>query len=97
MCQTKPSSAVTTHWAIARYISHPQLALNEIYLTEWLTQVKQWLQQDKTVYFFVHCPLEDHSPFTARYFYQALQKIYPEVAPIPWDFVADSPQQLSLF
>ncbi|MFM8294134.1 MAG: DUF72 domain-containing protein [Microcystaceae cyanobacterium] len=89
--------SLTTHWAIARYISHPQLALNEIYLTEWLTQVKQWLQQDKTVYFFVHCPLEDHSPFTARYFYQALQKVYPEVAPIPWDFVADSPQQLSLF
>ncbi len=88
---------LTTHWTLIRYISHPQLALNEVYLREWIIQVKQWLQQDKTVYFFVHCPLEEYSPFTARYFYQALQNIYPEVAPIPWDSVKDSPQQLSLF
>ncbi|MEB3308603.1 MAG: DUF72 domain-containing protein [Snowella sp.] len=88
---------LTNNHAFVRFISHPNLTLNELYLAEWTQKVQQWLAQNITVYFFVHCPIEDHSPFTARHFYHKLQAIGADVPTLPWDALAEAPQQLSLF
>lgn len=66
--------AVTNDCALVRFISHPERKYNEIYLHEWANQVDNWVKQGKTVYFFVHCPLEERSPKTAAYFQDLLQK-----------------------
>ena len=59
---------VTNQYAFVRFISHPEIEYNRAYLNEWAKQVSKWLTADITVYFFVHCPLEEKSPKTANYF-----------------------------
>lgn len=65
---------VTGDSALVRFISHPQLEHNQSWLREWASYLKDWLGRGKTVYFFVHCPLEERSPITARYFQQLLKQ-----------------------
>jgi uncharacterized protein YecE (DUF72 family) len=87
---------LTADFTLVRYISHPQLELNQVFLEEWVEQVGQWLQQNKQVYFFVHCPVEVHSPRNARHFQHLLQAT-TNVSPLPWDTIEQPPDQLSLF
>ena len=97
----KPDLPVTFHRTasplIVRFISHPQGQQNEQYLAEWQQFLTPLLQQNQDIYFFVHCPIEDHSPFTARRFYQQLQAAKLITEPLPWDQLTPAPQQLSLF
>ena len=65
---------VTNDRTLVRFISHPERKYNEIYLSEWVNQIENWAKQGKTVYFFVHCPLEERSPETANYFQDLLQQ-----------------------
>lgn len=87
----------SAHFTVIRFISHPQRELNEIYLQEWVEYLDIWLKKGLTVFFFVHCPIEDYSPATARYFYQKLEKASITIPPLPWNQIPDIPQQLSLF
>jgi uncharacterized protein YecE (DUF72 family) len=96
---------VTADFSLIRYISHPELELNQAYLEEWVGQVGDWLEQGKQIYFFVHCPVEVHSPTNARYFQRLLEEQGKEVPPLPWNATlavsaeqrATPPDQLSLF
>ena len=65
---------LTSDRALVRFISHPERKYNESYLEQWVNQVEKWVNQGKTVYFFVHCPLEERSPDTAHYFQNLLVK-----------------------
>ncbi|MEM8605195.1 MAG: DUF72 domain-containing protein, partial [Cyanobacteria bacterium P01_H01_bin.121] len=90
----------TTDFALVRFISHPILERNEPYLDEWVTQVQTWLTAGITVYFFVHCPEEVHSPAIAHRFYEKLNAAGVPVGALPWDHVPPEPvepAQLSLF
>ncbi len=88
---------VTADFGLVRYISHPQLELNQSFLEEWVVQVEAWLQQGKQIYFFVHCPVEVHSPTNAKHFQQLLENRGVDVPPLPWDAIIPPPDQLSLF
>ncbi|MBE9028264.1 DUF72 domain-containing protein [filamentous cyanobacterium LEGE 11480] len=94
---------VTADFAFVRYISHPALDHNQIYLTEWAAQIQAWLKQGKQIYFFVHCPVEAHSPQIARHLQAMLEAADGvPVPPLPWDQLPDAtaleaPSQLSLF
>ncbi|MEO0852443.1 MAG: DUF72 domain-containing protein, partial [Cyanobacteria bacterium J06648_11] len=88
---------LTTNTAFVRFISHPDLARNLGYLQEWRDRVSTWLQQGKQVYFFVHCPDERRSPDTARSFQRMLEALNAPIPPLPWDFVREPDNQLSLF
>jgi uncharacterized protein YecE (DUF72 family) len=88
---------ITSKFAIARFISHPKREYNQSYLQEWVNQCDRWLRQGIDVYFFVHCPIEDHSPFTARYFQHLLEQKGAMVPRLPWDKLESDPIQLSLF
>ncbi|MGK7892573.1 MAG: DUF72 domain-containing protein [Xenococcus sp. (in: cyanobacteria)] len=67
-------SVVTSDLALVRFISHPERKYNEVYLLEWVNQIDSWVKQGTTVYFFVHCPIEEKSPETATYFQNLLQQ-----------------------
>lgn len=88
---------VTADFSLIRYISHPNLELNQPYLAEWVTQIKTWLKQGKQIYFFVHCPLEVRSPHIARHFQHLLEQAQIPVPPLPWDHLSPAPTQLRLF
>jgi len=91
------STAASTDVCLVRYISHPDADFNQPYLQGWLRQVKEWLQADKRVYFFVHCPLEERSVGFARRFQAMLETAQVPVPPLPWNMLAEQPSQLSLF
>ncbi|MDY6936658.1 MAG: DUF72 domain-containing protein [Cyanobacteriota bacterium] len=88
---------VTGDFSIVRYISHPVRSRNEVFLQEWANRLEGWLQQGRRVYFFVHCPIEERSPSTARDFQRLLEARGVRVPPLPWDSVEKPPLQLSLF
>lgn len=88
---------VTADFAIVRYISHPRLLRNQDYLASWVKQVSEWLAAGRQVYFFVHCPMEVESPEIARYFQGQLEQADASVPPLPWNELAQPPDQLALF
>jgi len=88
--------SVTAPFSLIRFISHPDLAMNQPYLEEWLALVAQWLQQGTRIYFFVHCPVEERSPANARHFQSLLEQRGVPVPALPWNQL-DTPTQLKLF
>ncbi len=88
---------VTADFSIVRYISHPKLLRNQDYLAGWVKQVNEWLLAGKQVYFFVHCPMEVESPAIAQYFQSQLEVANVPVPPLPWNGLAQPPDQLALF
>ncbi|RCJ39186.1 hypothetical protein A6770_12140 [Nostoc minutum NIES-26] len=89
--------SVTAPFSLIRFISHPNLSVNQPFMEEWLTQIQQWLQAGTRIYFFVHCPLEERSPSTARYFQKLLEQSNIAVPPLPWNNLDRPPNQLSLW
>lgn len=88
---------VTADFALVRYISHPDLPLNQPYWQGWVPRIQSWLAQGKTVYVFIHCPDEARSPDIARQFYDRLKASCPVLSPLPWDTLRPPASQLSLF
>ncbi len=88
---------MTTDFTLIRFISHPQAEYNSKYLEEWVKQIDRWLQKKVNMYFFIHCPIEDYSPQTARKFQQLLEQNNVPVLPLPWNSLDFVPQQLNLF
>lgn len=88
---------ITSHFSLIRYISHPDQAMNQRYLEQWVHWVAQWLRQGTQIYFFVHCPVEKYSPRNARYFQQLLEQYAVDVPPLQWNQIEQPPTQLSLF
>lgn len=89
--------SVTTDYAFVRYVSHPEMAVNEPFWQEWSQTVAQWLQQGIRVYFFMHCPVEARSPHHAKRFQEILESANIPVPKLPWNQLPSSPIQLSLF
>jgi uncharacterized protein YecE (DUF72 family) len=88
---------LTAKFTLVRFISHPNLQYNQTYLESWVKQVSQWVKKDIDIYFFVHCPREEYSPFTARYFQELLETKKVKVPQLPWQRLQMPPEQLSLF
>jgi uncharacterized protein YecE (DUF72 family) len=89
--------ATPTQHVLVRYISHPDPAFNQPYWDGWRSQVAEWVQQGKHIYFFMHCPVEERSPDHARQFQHGLEAQGIAVPPLPWDAIAQPPVQLGLF
>ncbi len=82
-----------------RFISHPEQKYNQIYLKQWAHYLDNWLNQGKTIYFFVHCPQEARSPDIAKYFYSLILENddNANLPALPWNDIEPQPTQLSLF
>lgn len=81
---------------LVRYISSPVLPENEPYLNEWADRIAGWLREDRNVYFFAHCPVEELSPGIARDLYHRVAARV-SLPPLPWDEIDQSapPEDLS--
>ncbi|MGL4879507.1 MAG: DUF72 domain-containing protein [Waterburya sp.] len=88
---------ITGNTGFIRFISHPEQKYNQSYLKQWAVAVNSWLQQGKTIYFFVHCPQEIHSPATAKYFFSLLKQQKDCIPDLPWNEIEPQPIQLNLF
>lgn len=52
-------------------------------MEEWVTYIQQWLQSGTQIYFFVHCPQEEKSPWAAINLQNLLEKGNVAVPPLP--------------
>jgi uncharacterized protein YecE (DUF72 family) len=98
--------SVTAPFTLIRFISHPNLSVNQPFMEEWVRQIQQLLQMGVRIYFFVHCPIEARclatsrfasTPSTARHFQQLLEQSGIPVPPLPWNNLEHPPNQLSLW
>ena len=87
----------TARTCMVRYIGNPDMERNESNLDEWARKVDSWLPAGRDVYFFAHCPEEEHSPFIARELQRRLEDLGAPVPPLPWDGVPGTPLQQDLF
>ncbi len=83
--------------AFVRFIGHPDLAHSERYLLSWAAQVDAWLRAGTEVYFFLHCPREERSPWLARRFQELLEARGAPVPALPWSEVRPPERQATLF
>lgn len=88
---------ITADFTLVRLISHPHAPNNETFLAQWVQPIGQWLAQDLQIYFYVHCPDEGRSPFTALNLQERLQQQHLPIPQLPWQNVPIPPQQLTLF
>lgn len=94
------AAEATQEFVLIRYISSPILEENTPYLEEWASQIAAWLREDRRVYFFAHCPVEELSPNIARLLYHKVAAQL-ELPPLAWDTLESTPPtalaQLTLF
>lgn len=89
--------SVTAPFSLIRYISHPDLEMNQRFMQEWVAFINEALRQGTRIYFFVHCPMEERSPANARHFQHLLEQHRVPVPSLPWNNLEPPPAQLSLF
>lgn len=88
---------LTAPFTLIRFISHPVLAENEQFMETWIEPLQKWIQAQRDIYFFMHCPIEEHSPAHAKYFHEKLRQFQIQVPTLPWDHVEQPAAQLDLF
>jgi uncharacterized protein YecE (DUF72 family) len=88
---------LTADFSFVRLISHPHAPNNDVFLDEWVGQIGQWQDRDLDLFFYVHCPDERRSPFTALNLQERLQQARIPVPALPWQQLPPTPEQLSLF
>jgi uncharacterized protein YecE (DUF72 family) len=76
-----------------RFIGHPELAANDIFLAPWLDKVAQWIEDGLTPHVFMHTCDNRQAPQLARRFHQLLGERLPGLAALPQ---ACEDEQLSL-
>ena len=74
----------TADFVFIRYIGHPQLAYNVVFLDEWAGYLVSQLREGANAYIFCHSPDNMIAPYLCRELYQrvATQVTLP---PLPWD------------
>ncbi|MGB5856716.1 MAG: DUF72 domain-containing protein [Oceanisphaera sp.] len=88
--QKKPNVPVhiisTGNAPIIRFIGHPDPNYNHRFWQPWLPRIQSWLDEDKSVYLFVHTADNQFAPMLAAEIAAALQHPLPEfpgLAPSP--------------
>ncbi len=103
--ERKPNVPLVTDplqkFAVVRSISSPVHDENIPFWEEWAPRIAEWLDADRDVYFYVHCPVEVHSPLFAREVYERVRALRPTLPPLPWNEAERPPptevKQLPLF
>ena len=78
----------TADFLFIRYIGHPEVDVNTLYLKEWGEHIIPHLQSGADVYMFCHSPNNFAAPYLCRKIYAQVEK---EVAipQLPWNELAD--------
>ena len=74
----------TADFVFVRYIGHPQLAYNVVFLDEWANYLASQLREDVNVYMFCHSPDNMIAPYLCRELHQRIAT-QVSIPPLPWD------------
>jgi uncharacterized protein YecE (DUF72 family) len=83
---------------LVRFIGHPEIAANRLFLEPWVQQVAEWITVGRTPYIFTHTPNNRQAPELARLFHELLKARINRVGELPaWPAARDEDQgQLGL-
>ena len=80
-------TSCTNQDIFVRLICNPVAHANEPYFQWWIPHIARWIQENKSIYFFIHCPQERFSPHFARIFQQLLEEAGLDIPPLPWNTI----------
>ncbi len=66
-----------------RYVAHPDLDENTVFLAQWVDVFAHWIKQGKKPYFFAHYPGEDLAPQLALKFHLLLKEKIDDLPDLP--------------
>jgi len=81
--QRKPNPSV--HWTATgerpflRFVSGGEISRSDPWLAEAAAAVKQWLDEGRHPYLFMHVPDDQHAPALCERFHGELKKIHPDL------------------
>jgi uncharacterized protein YecE (DUF72 family) len=78
----------TSDFIFVRYIGHPDIEVNDPYLTEWGNYFISQLRDGADVYMFCHSPNNFAAPYLCRKIYGQVEKEV-SIPPLPWNELAD--------
>ncbi|AMB84525.1 hypothetical protein AWM79_04055 [Pseudomonas agarici] len=91
-----PRPAAFTQCPQVRFIGHPELAANDIFLTPWIEKVAVWIEEGRTPYIFLHTSDNRLAPELARRFHQRLMARLPGLPALPELYREPAVEQLGL-
>ena len=87
----------TADFIFVRYIGHPDIEVNTLYLKEWGNYFIPRLQEGADVYMFCHSPNNLAAPWLCRKIYAQVEKDV-DLPPLPWNEVdSENYEQGQLF
>lgn len=88
---------VTADFTFLRFIGHPDMEHNQVWMQEWTPRIADQLLAGKEAFVFCHSPDNLLAPFIARKFHHQISNRI-QVDPLPWDNIPpDAPLQPTLF
>lgn len=78
-----------------RFIGHPDLAANDVFLAPWVQKVAAWLSEGRTPHVYLHTPDNHLAAALAQRFHQQLSAYWPEL-PALLEIQAPTSAQLGL-
>ena len=72
-----PRPAAFTRAPQVRFIGHPELQANDVFLAPWLDKVAGWIEEGRTPHVFLHTPDNQRAPELARRFHAQLMARLP--------------------
>lgn len=88
-------AAAFTHAPHVRFIGHPDLAANDVFMAPWVQKVAAWLAEGRTPHVYLHTPDNQLAPDLARRFHQQLGEFWPNLPELP-EIQAPASAQLGL-
>jgi uncharacterized protein YecE (DUF72 family) len=79
-----------------RFIGHPELAANDVFMAPWLDKLAAWIEAGRTPYAFLHTPDNRLAAQLARRFHEQLMLRLPGLPDLPEPPVAAPNLQLGL-
>ena len=77
-----PRPAAFTRAPQVRFIGHPELQANDVFLAPWLDKVAGWIEEGRTPHVFLHTPDNQRAPELARRFHAQLMARLPGLPPL---------------
>ncbi|POA17084.1 hypothetical protein C1886_23890 [Pseudomonas sp. FW300-N1A1] len=91
-----PRPAAFTRFPQVRFIGHPVLEANEVFLTPWVEKIAQWIEEGRTPYIFLHTADNLLAAALAQRFHTRLMARLPGLPALPELYREPVAEQLGL-
>jgi len=87
----------TTDFTFLRYIGHPEMSKNAVWVEEWVERIVNQLSTKGEAYVFCHTPDNYLAPYLCKEIYGRVAS-QVKINPLPWNEIeSDIPRQANLF